>query len=154
MDLIDYWEAKMRPITALSLILSLLCFISAETAAQEVVSFASLDGQANGAAATMLPRWLFKPTGAGPLPAVLAMHGCGGLFNRMGKLVGRESAWADLLIDRGYVVLFPDSFGPRKITGACGNGEPGARPWVERTEDAYGALDYLQAQPFVMADRV
>jgi len=144
----------MRPITALSLILSLLCFISAEAAAQEVVSFASLDGRANGTAATVLSGLLFKPAGAGPFPAVVAMHGCGGLFNRKGKLMARESAWADLLTRRGYVVLFPDSFGPRKISSACGDGAPGARPWVERTQDAYGALRYLQAQPFVMADRV
>jgi len=143
----------MRSITTLLFILS-LCLTSVGALAQEAVSFDSLDGDANGTAATVLTAALFKPEGVGPFPAVVAMHGCGGLINQKGKLMSRELAWGKLLASQGYVVLFPDSFGPRQIAGACGDGGPRARPWVERTQDAYGALRYLQAQSFVIADHV
>jgi len=122
--------------------------------AQEIVTFATLDDQAQGSGATVLRAVLFKPDGAGPFPAVVAMHGCSGLFNRSGKLMSREHAWAETLTARGYVVLFPDSFTPRQIGSACADNGPGARPWVERTDDAYGALQYLQSLSFVIANRV
>ncbi|MDR3438324.1 dienelactone hydrolase family protein [Telmatospirillum sp.] len=117
--------------------------------ALEDVSFPSLD-----AAATEVHGVLVKPVGPGPFPAVVGMHGCGGLFNRQGKLVARESAWAETLSARGYVVLFPDSFGSRHLGGACADGGPNARPWAERSYDAYGALRYLQSLPFVIGDRI
>ena len=77
-----------------------------------------LDGDLTGGAPTTLQGLLFKPVGPGPFPAVVGMHGCGGLFNKQGHLVARETAWAEILTSRGYVVLFPDIFGPRNIVHA------------------------------------
>jgi len=132
-----------------------VCLISGRAAqAQEVVSFASLDGDLTRGTPTSLQGLLFKPAGPGPFPAVVGMHGCGGLFNRQGQLVARERAWAEILTSRGYVVLFPDSFGPRNVVHACADGGPNARPWAERSDDAYGALRYLQSQPFVIGERI
>jgi dienelactone hydrolase len=122
--------------------------------AQESVSFLSLDARVTGGAPTTLRGLLFRPAGDGPFPAVVGLHGCGGLFNRQGKLVGRETAWAETLTERGYVVLFPDSFGPRGVTSACADGRSLARPWAERSSDVYGALRYLQSLPFVIGERV
>jgi dienelactone hydrolase len=116
----------------------------------ESVSFPSLDGAVTGGKPTMLRGLLMKPDGTGPFPAIVALHGCGGLF-RDGALVAREAAWAQLLTAHGYVVLFPDSFGPRDVTTDC---EGRVRAWAERSYDAYGALLYLQAQSFVIADRI
>jgi hypothetical protein len=48
-------------------------------------------------------------------------------------------------------VLFPDSFGPRDVATDC---EGRVRAWVERSYDAYGALRYLQAQSFVIGERI
>jgi dienelactone hydrolase len=130
--------------------LSALLVASSPAVAEETVSFPSLDGPVTGAKPTMLRALLMKPDGPGPFPAIVALHGCGGLF-RDGALVAREAAWAQLLTTHGYIVLFPDSFGPRDVTTDC---EGRVRAWAERSYDAYGALRYLQAQSFVIGDRV
>src|SRR5580704_1926255 len=77
--------------------------------AGDSVSFPSLDGALTGGKATVLRGLLMKPEGIGPFPAIVALHGCNGLFKE-GALVAREAAWAQLLTAHGYVVLFPDSF--------------------------------------------
>ena len=121
------------------------------TLAGEVVSFPSLDSALTNGAPTLLHGLLFKPTGSGPFPAVVALHGCTGLFDKQGQLVAREAAWGQLLTMRGYVVLFPDSFGPRGVASDC---EGQVRPWTARSYDAYGALRYLQSQSFVIGERI
>ena len=92
-----------------------------------------------------------KPEGSGPFPAVVALHGCTGLFAKQGNLKPRELAWGQLLTSSGYVVLFPDSFGPRQVSSDC---QGYVRAWAERSFDAYGALIYLQAQSYVIGDRI
>ncbi|HME94921.1 MAG TPA: dienelactone hydrolase family protein [Methylomirabilota bacterium] len=88
---------------------------------------------------------LRKPNGDGPFPAVVLMHGCGGIQP------GNES-WASFLTEGGYVTLLVDSFGPRGLTEICTNfGRLGVS---QRTLDAYGALDYLRSSPFVDRERV
>jgi dienelactone hydrolase len=87
--------------------------------AGDSVSFPSLDGSLTGGKPTLLRGLLMKPEGIGPFPAIVALHGCNGLFNKEGGLVAREAAWAQLLTSRGYVVLFPDSFGPRDVATDC-----------------------------------
>jgi len=100
---------------------------------------------------TQLRALLLKPAGPGPFAAVVALHGCSGLFDSQGKLRAREAAWGDVLTARGYVVLFPDSFGPRGVSADC---EGSVRPWTARSYDAYGALHYLQSQSFVIGERI
>src|ERR1700733_2323445 len=87
-----------------------------------------------------------EANGLGPFPAIVALHGCGGLFKE-GALVAREAAWAKLLASHGYVVLFPDRFGPRGVTTDC---EGNVRAWAERSYAAYGALRYFTAQAFII----
>jgi dienelactone hydrolase len=89
---------------------------------------------------------LVKPGGPGPFPAVVQLHGCGGLEPQSYR-------WARWLADRGYVALVVDSFGPRAVKGDCRSG-PDEPPVTARFDDAFGALRYLQAQPFVIADRI
>lgn len=137
------------PLRSFFLCLCLLLLPAGPLRAQERVSFPSAD-----AARTAVHALLFRPAGEGPFPAVVALHGCGGLFNRQGRLVARERAWAQTLTARGYLVLFPDSFGARGVTRACADAAPAARPWVERSADAYGALAYLQARGDVIPDRI
>ena len=55
---------------------------------------------------------LFRPAGDAPRPAVVFLHGCGGLIGRSGTTNLRERDWAALLNQRGYVVLMVDSFTP------------------------------------------
>src|SRR5262245_38792070 len=62
---------------------------------------------------------LFRPEGAGPFPAVVGLHGCGGLINRTGQLGARYRDWGERLVAAGFVVLYPDSFGPRGLASQC-----------------------------------
>src|SRR3954469_18081148 len=48
---------------------------------------------------------MFKPDGAGPFPAVVGMHGCEGLYNASGAVLGRYRDWAERLGKAGFVVL-------------------------------------------------
>jgi dienelactone hydrolase len=124
--------------------------VSTLARATETVSFPSLDGPVTGGKRTVLSGLLMKPEDAGPYPAIVALHGCGGLFKN-GALAAREAAWAQLLTSHGYVVLFPDSFGPRDVTTDC---EGRVRAWAERSYDTYAALRFLQAQSFIIGERI
>ncbi len=89
---------------------------------------------------------LVRPAGEGPFPAVVQLHGCGGLE-------AQSYRWARWFADHGYVALVVDSFGPRRLNGDCRSG-PDDPPITARFDDAFGALRYLQSLPFVRADRV
>ena len=91
---------------------------------------------------------LFRPNGAGPFPAVVAMHGCGGLWTKSGGLAAREKDWAERFVGAGYVVLFADSFKARGIRQICSEHERDITP-ADRADDAKAAADWLAAQPYV-----
>src|SRR4030095_3699307 len=88
-----------------------------------------------------------RPPGPGPFPAVVLLHGCGGVSPQLER-------WARWLADRGYVGMVVDSFGPRKVEGACARDSPDDIPVTARRDDAFGALRWLQSQPWVRGDRV
>ena len=71
---------------------------------------------------TTLAGYLAKPEGDGPFPAVVLMHGCGGLEkNTSHRTVWRGiSSHAALLNDNGYVTLILDSSSPRRMK-SCGD---------------------------------
>ena len=87
---------------------------------------------------------LFKPLGAGPFPAVLALHGCGGLYDRDGSLNPRHADWAERLVREGFAVLLPDSFGSRGIGSQCSLRNRQVRAGRERVTDALVAKAYLE----------
>ena len=135
---------------------ALLACVASPAAAQDRVTFPSLDADLAGGRATTISAYLYRPPGAGPFPAVVGLHGCGGLLER-GRMRGfvHESAadWARRLSAVGYVVLLPDSFNPRGVKEICSVKD---RESVSRARprDAYGALAWLQAQSFVVPDRI
>jgi dienelactone hydrolase len=98
---------------------------------------------------------MFRPNGGGRHPALVFLHGCGGLISRTtGKINTRETDWAARLTADGYVVLMVDSLNPRHYGEMCSvrgfdNGIYQLRP-----KDTYGALAYLQTQGDVRPDRV
>jgi len=117
--------------------------------AQETVHFPSLDGS------TQLDGYLYRPSGEGRRPAVVGLHGCSGMFSRAtGAISPIYREWAAELNRHGYVFLLVDSFRPRN------HGEMSSTLGFElevyraRPKDAYGALWYLQSQPFVRGDRI
>ncbi|HEV8437636.1 MAG TPA: dienelactone hydrolase family protein [Methylomirabilota bacterium] len=89
---------------------------------------------------------LVRPAGDGPFPAVVQLHGCGGLE-------AQSYRWARWFAERGYVALVVDSFGPRHVKGDCQSG-PDEPPITARLDDAFGGLRYLQSLPYVQGDRV
>jgi dienelactone hydrolase len=113
------------------------------------VNFPSQDEELTGGAPTTVPAVLLRPAGEGPFGAIVLLHGCGGLFRGP-----RDLDWGLRLQTLGLVVLMPDSFGPRGVSEVCTGAYPKVRASRERVGDAYGALAYLQALPFVRTDRV
>ncbi len=90
---------------------------------------------------------LYMPAAAaaGPVPAVIAMHGCDG--------VGRHYRdWAGLLQSWGYAALLVDSFRPRGKSNVCNRGRE--VPPLERAFDAFRAAGYLRTLPAIRADRI
>ena len=90
--------------------------------------------------------YLYRPDGPGPSPAVVALHGCGGIRPRLHQ-------WASTLQQWGYVVLLVDSFTPRGQTNICDEGFR-VDPQYVRMPDAYAAQAYLARQPFVDRQRI
>ena len=88
---------------------------------------------------------LYRSSGTGPFPAVVALPGCIGRFDPVS-----ERQISRRYTDRGYVVLWVDSFSARGIKHQCGF----VPHPVDRALDAYGALDFLAAQPFTDPARV
>ena len=87
------------------------------------------------------------PAGKGPFSAVVALHGCGGLYKKSGALSQRHADWARRLVAHGYMVLFPDSFGSRGARSQCRTRHRVARASRERVQDALAAKAYLQSRP-------
>ena len=105
---------------------------------------------------TSLASYLAKPEGDGPFPAVVLMHGCGGLE----KNTPEQTVWrgisnhAALLNDNGYVTLILDSSSPRLGMQSCGNFNKSMRFFPLLVKDADPAFDYLASLPFVDEERI
>jgi dienelactone hydrolase len=128
--------------------------VTHEVAGASRVVFPSNDGDLTHGKPTQLSGWIFRPAGPGIFPAVIALHSCGGLFAPSGDLSARHRDWAERLVKLGYVVFFPDSFSPRHIEEQCNVNPDPLRSLHERTRDAYGALVYLQHQPYVRLEAI
>lgn len=123
----------------------------------ERVNFDSADAK-NGVPVS-LSGWWIKASQSGKHPAVIALHGCGGLYStvktREHLFTARHAAMADLLRDAGYHVLWPDSFTARGKRSICSEKmkERDLRS-ANRRGDVQGALRWLAAQPDVDASRI
>ena len=113
-------------------------------AAADYVTFKGMTTPADGDL-LMLKGKLTKPQGQGRFPAVVQLHGCGGIspWNDM---------WAERLTEWGYVTLAVDSFGPRRVSGTCDDAFRVAPDM--RAKDAHAAKFYLSGRTFVDSDRI
>ena len=127
----------------------------------EAVTFASLDRDSAGASVQLsgillLPARTVPPGG---FPAVIAMHGCGGMYatadGRENELAQRMAQRSALLLREGYAVLFPDSFRSRGVTEICTvrTGERTVQS-SKRRLDVLGALQYLASRADIARDRI
>ena len=95
---------------------------------------------------------LYQPSGKGPFPAVIGLHGCGGLADAITHLALMD--WAKRLVQAGFLVLLPDSYGSRQLGAQCYNLNSRARADVERVSDALAAKTYLQTRKNVKANSI
>lgn len=99
---------------------------------------------------------LLKPEGAGPFPAVMLAHQCGGLvFSRANPQAANWSMldWAKRFHAAGYVTLLIDFLGPRGAQQVC-QGPQGGVTLGRTVKDFYQAADHLRKLPFVQPDKV
>ncbi len=119
-----------------------------KSADPDAVSFRSSEGNVLGGALTLTGR-LKKPEGDGPFPAIVLLHGCGGIQ------ANRDHRWAERLAGWGYVTLQADSFRPRGLSNVCTySGRDSTDILQKRVTDAYDAKRYLAGLPFVDRSRV
>jgi len=104
--------------------------------------------------AVTLHATLYRPEGAGPFPAVVALHDCGGLVERPNTQALLYSEWVKVLVADGFVVLFPDSFASRGLGSQCREHDIKAHASRERVTDADAARRWLAGQSFVQAEHI
>lgn len=90
---------------------------------------------------------LYRPAGAGKVPAVAIFHGCGGVGVNNTRMAG-------LLKDWGYAALVVDSFTARRLTDVCGRHWPTQADAEAREKDIDAALAWLAKQDFVDPGRL
>jgi dienelactone hydrolase len=126
-------------------VLALLLLTFAKANAQQIVHFPTMP-----ASSIQLDGYLYEPetAGAHPHPAVVFLHGCGGLISNATHMPeARQTAWAKVFNDRGYTVLMVDSFTPRGVKSVCSPKTWSDEVYAARPHDAYAGLAYLQSRP-------
>ena len=104
--------------------------------------------------------------GDGPYPTVMILHGSGGLWSLNDISKGPASQfkdWAEVLTDRGYLCVLPDSFNPRGIPGNFSGKRPHhdlalddavCSPNYERPKDVIATLAYLKSRTDVDSEHI
>lgn len=131
---------------ALQTFLLAFCFLlSAPASADPIdVSFPTLQG-------ITITGKLYLPTGStNPVPAVVMMHGCSGIYSYSDPTKGLAmlfKEWGERLTNAGYAALLVDSFSGRNVEqNQCNNGSSGISEVTDRPYDAYGASQFLRTQ--------
>jgi dienelactone hydrolase len=106
--------------------------------AGSLVEFANISEYANP---TKLSGYLAKPDGAGLFPAIVVLHGCGGISGHSIGIADELSFW-------GYAAIAVDSLGSRDFGSVCG------QFFIGQDTDAYAAARFLARQPMVDANRI
>jgi dienelactone hydrolase len=140
----------MKRLGASALLCGLCAVASAISPVTNEVTFPSQD---NGI--LLNGYWTAPPAGQTNAPAVVALHGCGGLPSDRGQLDYARSRYIRILHDAGMGVLYVDSFGPRGLRGIC-EIKPSERSVTElsRRLDVLGAMQWLSLQVGVDAKRL
>jgi len=114
----------------------------------DIISFKSTVDRTFAGPLNLMGR-MKKPKGDGPFPAVVLMHGCGGIQPK------RDHRWAERISSWGYVTLQVDSLGPRGISSVCTySGKDSIDIVNRRVADAYDAKRYLANLPFIDRTRI
>lgn len=128
---------------------ALTASITPSPASDKFVTFDSADGTAISAVYIEA-----EATNTEPVPGIVMLHGCGGMFDSSGKMSPRTHAWIDLFKAEGWSLLLPDSFGARGHRYLCKSKDRPVTPEGHRQFDALGALRFMQAQPNIDPKRI
>lgn len=106
-----------------------------------------------------LPALLYRPSGEGPFPVIVALAGCKGLKKESGGVRSSWEAWGQRLSKAGFAVLFPDNRASSEVQcrdkrSAHREKAPQVSPDRERVADVRTARDWLQQQSFARKDRI
>lgn len=89
---------------------------------------------------------LFLPPGSDKVPAVLLMHGSGGIYSAM------LGYWPEQFNGAGYAVFSVDSFGPRGVKSTAE--DQSQVPFAADVADAFAALKLLASHSRIDAGRI
>jgi len=128
------------------IVVILVIVTSTSVIAADIATFKGTDTTVAGTP-VMLTGKLTKPQGDGPFPAVVLLHGCGGIRSY-------QDVWTEKFASWGYVAFQVDSFGPRGLSSVCGDATLLTSIISKRSQDAYDAKTYLVGLPFVDRNRV
>eukprot|EP00658_Telonema_sp_P-2_P030075 TRINITY_DN22780_c0_g3_i3.p1 TRINITY_DN22780_c0_g3~~TRINITY_DN22780_c0_g3_i3.p1 ORF type:complete len:347 (+),score=56.28 TRINITY_DN22780_c0_g3_i3:106-1146(+) len=99
---------------------------------------------------TRLPARLYLPASPGPRPAIVFMHGGGGLYrnNDPSDVIDAYfRRWAGMAHERGFAALFIDSYTPR-------GGKAQASEVTVRPYDLYAGVRFLRSKHSLVAGRI
>jgi dienelactone hydrolase len=136
----------MRFLIALIVVIAAFAGESRAAGAPEPVEFQTGETKIKGL--------LFRPEGAGPFPAIVALHGCTGLHNASGAVSNIYRDWGQRLVAQGFAVLWPDSYGSRGLGNQCNTRARAVRVNRERIADANAARLWLAEQAWTARDRI
>jgi dienelactone hydrolase len=87
-------------------------------------------------------------------PAAILLHGCGGIGAK-GELNPRHAMWKDWLVERGFVVLFPESFSSRGTNEICTQKfDDRTIKQRDRVNDVFAAREWLLQRTDVDAQKL
>lgn len=131
------------------IVLALVVTVSG-TGAAELVNVPLPDGT------NLRAYWFTAAATSAPRPVVIALHGCGGLYERDGSTLGaRYQEYVERFQKAGYHVVLPDSLGWRGVRSLCAT--PGAKRTVRidtRRGDVLATLRWVVARPEVDPARI
>jgi dienelactone hydrolase len=99
---------------------------------------------------------IFVPESASikPRPAVILLHGCGGI-GANGVLNARHTMWKNWLLERGFVVVFPESFTSRGFDQICSQKfSDRTLKQADRVDDVAATRRWLAARKDVDASKL
>jgi dienelactone hydrolase len=109
-------------------------------------SLAELTSASAAAPAQMVVGHLFLPEGTARVPAVLLVHGSGGVYDALLQY------WPKAFNAAGYAVLTLDMFGPRGVVSTAD--DQGRVPIAADAADAFAALKLLATHPRIDPARI
>jgi len=102
---------------------------------------------------------VFYPEATGPVPVVVVLHGCGGLYNDAvsKQMESHFLQWIDWGKENKVIMVFPDSYNPRGFSEFCNVAPPEdavCSPAYERPKDVYAIMQWLHQQNYVDTTRI